>query len=354
MLQIVNQTPLATGFSFFTDKTGAERVTLVVKAQLNLPADGEAVSLHPDPCEVLVQDLYHGEPGQSSLHLAGELVMEKTATDVALVGSAVAPGGIAVPQMPVSLTIGAQQHRLLVSGDRTWKQDLSGATEPVPFETMPITYERAFGGTLPPVKEDQAPAYCPENPVGTGFATKRAEARGAALPNIETIDQPLTHWQQKPPVAGFGFIDTSWQPRMALVGTYDETWQRNKAPLLPDDFNPDYFNAAHPDLIHQPFLQGGERVILDGFHADGPRTFTLPQLQLSAAFNLAGSKHPTAFDLWQVVFHPNQNRFTMAWGAGFAFGKMPSRLREVVIVDRNQFFAAAPSLGSAQSSEVPS
>lgn len=340
MLQIVNHTPLASAFSIFTDKTGAERVSLVVKAHLTLPAEGQAVTLHPEPCEVLVQDLYTGEPGQSSLLLAGELVLEKTATDVAVVGSAVAPGNVPVSQMPVSLTLGEQQHQVLVTGDRTWKQDLSGATDPEPFTTMPLTYERAFGGRSPQ-EEGKPPLYCAENPVGRGFAAKRAEARGAALPNLEAVDQPMTHWQQKPPVAGFGFIDTSWQPRMTLVGTYDETWQRNKAPLLPDDFDSDFFNAAHPTLVQQPFLTGGERVVLEGFHADGRQTCTLPKPRLQATFNLAGQKHPRDMDLWQVVFHPNEQRFTMSWGTSFAFGKQPARLRHVQIVDQHQFFGTA-------------
>lgn len=337
MLQIVNHTPFEPAFSMFTDKNGRELVTVVLKAHLTLPEPGEAVTLHPEPCEVVTQDLHTGEPGQSSLLLANELVPEKTATDIALVGSAHAPADVATTQMTVAMAVGECRAQLLVTGNRTWKEDLSKATDPEPFVTMPITYERAFGGCSAP-QEGKPPAYCAENPVGCGFAAKRGDARGAALPNIEHPEHPLTHWQQKPPVAGFGFIDASWQPRMSLVGTYDDAWQQNKAPLLPDDFNPDYFNAAHPDWVQQPFLSGGETVQLDGFHPDGPRNLRLPTVRPQLTFNLGGTGHPREAALWQVVFFPNENRFTMTWGANFAYGKMPSRLRHVDIVDTNHFF----------------
>ncbi|WP_434043756.1 MULTISPECIES: DUF2169 family type VI secretion system accessory protein [Sorangium] len=78
-----------------------------------------------------------------------DLPRRDDAFEVVLLGAAHAPGGEPVGQMVVSLTVGGERRELLVSGDRTWE---SGATPrigaPVPFTRMPLTHERAFGGTV--------------------------------------------------------------------------------------------------------------------------------------------------------------------------------------------------------------
>src|SRR4029079_1545920 len=100
----------------------------------------------------------------------------------------------------------------------------------------------------------------PRNPAGTGFA--RIRGRGAisarARPNLEDPTRLIKHPGDRPAPAGFGFIAPSWEPRRLFAGTYDKAWQRTRAPYLPDDFDPRYFHAAHPDLVCKRHLQGGE------------------------------------------------------------------------------------------------
>ncbi|HHM9353691.1 TPA: DUF2169 domain-containing protein, partial [Pseudomonas aeruginosa] len=47
--------------------------------------------------------------------------------------------------------------------------------------------------------------------------------------------------------AGFGVVGRAWAPRLALAGTYDQDWEDNHWPGLPQDFDFTYWNGAPPD-----------------------------------------------------------------------------------------------------------
>src|SRR6185436_9664871 len=73
----------------------------------------------------------------------------KPRAEVTLLGSACAPHGRPVAEMSARLAllqggVAVNDKRVRVLGDR----DAPGAA-PAPFTRMPITYERAYGGTVP-------------------------------------------------------------------------------------------------------------------------------------------------------------------------------------------------------------
>ncbi|MDT4821545.1 hypothetical protein FQZ97_547260 [compost metagenome] len=47
--------------------------------------------------------------------------------------------------------------------------------------------------------------------------------------------------------AGFGVVGRAWAPRLALAGTYDQDWEGNHWPGLPQDFDFTYWNGAPAD-----------------------------------------------------------------------------------------------------------
>ena len=47
--------------------------------------------------------------------------------------------------------------------------------------------------------------------------------------------------------AGFGVVGRPWAPRLALAGTYDNTWLQERSPGLPEDFDFAYWNGAPVD-----------------------------------------------------------------------------------------------------------
>ena len=112
-------------------------------------------------------------------------------------------------------------------------------------------YERAFGGTDRSRVKDGILESEPRNPAGTGFLGKKTALPidGVKLPNLEDPKDLISSSRSRPKPMGFGPLAPDWEPRRSFVGTYDEAWQKNRAPYLPNDFNPRFFNAAPADLV---------------------------------------------------------------------------------------------------------
>ena len=51
-------------------------------------------------------------------------------------------------------------------------------------------------------------------------------------------------------------------PRVSYAGTYDEQYQKERAPDPPLDFSYAFYNGAHPDLQVEGYLRGDEEVEL--------------------------------------------------------------------------------------------
>src|SRR5262249_31717018 len=107
---------------------------------------------------------------------------------------------------------------------------------------------------------------------------------GARLPNIEDPRQLISAPGDRPAPVGFGFVAKPWMPRVAFAGTYDERWQRTRAPLLPDDYNPRFTAAAAEGLWVESGLSGGETVELVQMNPGGRLRFTLPTIPLLGSY----------------------------------------------------------------------
>src|SRR5687767_4836877 len=177
---------------------------------------------------------------------------------------------------------------------------------------MPLVWERAFGGVHR--RGDQVLAE-ERNPVGCGFAGGRSagEMQGQPVPNLEDQASPLEQLGQTPAPACLAPIAPSWLPRRAFAGTYDERWQRGRAPYLPDDFDPRFFQCAAPELTFDRYLQGGEPVQVTGVTPDGPLAFTVPDARLVVAVTVAGSTNEPAANLETLSIEPDENRACFTW-----------------------------------------
>ena len=256
MLQLKNTTPFAATMALFPNEQGIDSLFVTVKATFGL---GGGVHVAEQQVPPLVGDQFWADPGKSSVKFASDIHLLKPSTDVALVGRARPEHGRPVPQLDATFAVAEKRKVVRVFGDREWRDDGS-IGPPKPFESVPLAYEFAFGGVH--VIEGDTPQVLAEerNPVGRGFRGKRKtrELAGLPLPNIEDPAAPVEKVGDKAVPQGFGFTAAHWLPRRAFAGTYDEAWQQNRAPYLPEDFDPRFFNAAHPDLIFDRHLVGGE------------------------------------------------------------------------------------------------
>ena len=286
---------------------GRFMLVVVVKGTYLVDAQGQ-LSIAPEQDAIHLEDEFHGEPGESSLKKASDISLFKASTDVGLVGSACAPQGKQVMRMPVEIAVGSLRKRLVVFGDRVWNSRLGAITmsDPKPFSSIPLVYERAFGGKDADQQEER-------NPVGVGFRLNRPDS-GSPLPNIEDPDDLISSWSDRPTPQNFGFVPGNWSPRKEFVGTYDAQWKQDQFPLPPRDFDARYFLAAHADLRCAPYLRGDESVEVMGASPQGPWRFSLPAISiaLSVQFRTGNAKRRLAA-LDTLTLYPNENKLSMVW-----------------------------------------
>lgn len=285
-MNLENATPFGAVAMPSMDREGRDVLLIVVGAQFVLPAPGNGhPRLQPLPTQEIpsTTDEYFGEPGRSSILREGQSPYTKPATDISIRGSAHAPNGVPVTTMMVNIRVGPCGVDLQVTGDRVWQRALTRTrpSDPAPFISMPLIWERAYGGVATSSTELR-PKFEPRNPVGCGFETDVSDAIGRPVPNIEDPQELLRSVSDRPQPVGTLPLARHWQPRISHVGTYDEGWKRNRAPLWPDDLDLRFFCGAPPYLQASPHLVGGEQVLLQGVHRDGPIRFQLPKLNFSA------------------------------------------------------------------------
>ncbi|MCA9699712.1 MAG: DUF2169 domain-containing protein, partial [Myxococcales bacterium] len=210
--------------------------------------------------------------------------------------------------------VGAWQKAAVVFGERVWGQGITGAspTAPLPFTSLPLIYERCFGGS-PSDPSRALAALAQQNPVGRGLFAGEREAIGQPLPNFEDPLAPLQSLRDRPRPCGFGPVARHWQPRRSFAGTYDQAWVEQRIPFWPRDFDERFFCAAAPGLHAAPHLQGGEAVRIIGMAPDGAHEFVLPSLRLRARFEVPGATLRKQLILDAVSLEPDSGTFTLIW-----------------------------------------
>lgn len=174
-----------------------------------------------------------------------------------------APRGETRVASRVRVRVGSLVKTLAIFGDRYWKLVagmMTGITDPEPFSSMPIVWERAFGG----------PDFA-WNVAGKGLVPVEAP-RGTRLPlpNVEYLDRLVTHPSHRPQPACFGLVDPSWKPRRDRIGTCDAQWRDTLWPGLPMDCDLHFFNWASDDQILPGFFAGNETFEIENMNPDFP------------------------------------------------------------------------------------
>jgi hypothetical protein len=315
MWALTNNTPFAAERSWVRDKNGAEVWLVAVKGTFLIGPDG-LTHLADDQMEVYLAPKFQGKPDQSSLLYESDLVHTKSSTDVILQGHAYTPREQLNTEVDVTLKVVNINKTLRVIGDRIWQDSLLGLkmSKPKPFTKMPLTYERAFGGTDQTSENPKHHGWEPRNPVGSGFATRMEHLVGKPAPNIEDPKSLIRNWKDRPRPLAFGPIAGHWSPRIKFAGTYDEKWKKERLPLLPEDFDERFYQCAPEDQQVPGFLKGGELVELHNFTPSGFLWFRLPcaRLSFTTYFDDFDEKEHYAV-VHTVIIEPDVPRVIMVW-----------------------------------------
>ncbi len=328
MWGLINQTRFKAERTFARDADGAEIWIVGVRATFSIQPDGEVVS-SDEPQEVCLAPKFFGEPAHSSLQYDLDLVRTKPGTDVVLQANAHAPSGYPADFVDVSATVGPLSKKLRVFGNRFWERgwnDLEPGP-PQPFISLPIRYERAWGGLLP-----NSGVRDRFNPAGIGTNARPGEA----VPNIESPANPIRSSRHSGPPAGFGPIAFHWQPRLGLAGTYDDIWRRDRQPLVPTDFQNSYFRCAPGDQQIEGFLQGGEEVVLRNLTSEGLLRFRLPRVSLGFNTRFAGGTRNHRGQLYTVIIEPEERRLIMVWQTALPCHHTLYTLKQTVVFEKER------------------
>jgi hypothetical protein len=299
-----------------SDETGRPVLVCLLKARLGFQEKHRLVRLETQP-EINIGGEFWGDPNQSSFKYEPETAFLKLSTDVVMIGHAYTFSSRQTESI-VSIQVGALNKSVQVVGDRAWVKGFMGIsmTKPLPFERIPLTYERAFGGWDRSSPDPSQYTFEPRNPVGMGFRLKKSPfEEGIRLPNLEDPQHPIKAYGDTPPPAGFGFISPNWQPRAALAGTYDEKWMKERMPLLPADFDRRFFNAASPGLIASGYLKGDEPVLIENASQGGRLVFDLPGVPAPKVHVelRGGVHHDLATNLDTVIINTDENLLFLIW-----------------------------------------
>jgi hypothetical protein len=233
------------------------------------------------------RDVPWGDPEKSSLKYPSDLCLIKPGTDVIVVAAAHAPGGKPVPWFDAGVLVGPLEKTVRVFGLRVWEANGSGLSAPRPTAGVELRYDYAWGGS--DMSDPAKPTEEPRNPVGLGVARDPATLTHHPAPMIEDPQNLLASVRTRPPPAGLGAIGRHWEPRRRFLGTYDEAWLEQRAPLLPLDHDDRANLCASPGLTAVPPLAGGEDVaLLNLTPGGGTVTFRLPRLRVQIALHAPG------------------------------------------------------------------
>jgi len=316
MLELKNHTPLSAEIIPGLDKNGYDYAALIIKGNFTLNPANPNLVLSQQPAKLIKADKYYDEADNSSVQYESDTCILKPSTDIVLNGHAYAPNNKMAQSVDIGLQVNNQNINYRVFGDRQWvKSGLNwSVTQTKTFDRIALTYENAFGGVDISTLEEELVQYSEFNPIGKGFVgNKKTPVEGLHLPNIENPQALISHYNDKPMPSGFGFISRNWQPRTNLAGTYDKSWEENRQPLLPLNFDEKYFNAAHPNLITPQHLIGGEQIQLRNLSQLGDINFVLPEWTLPVKVTVKGRSKSIKPVLDTVVIEPDINNVSLTW-----------------------------------------
>jgi len=290
-LDLRNRTPYPHLPAVLHDEHGREVLVVLLKATLRL-SNGAP---HPEPLLVHTADVRFssgvryparsdgdGDDGDGDgpwSHFAGhcfssgevrypsDLVPAKIGTDIVCNGQVHAPGGIACTDCTAELSIGALHREVRAVGPRR-----SPEASPEPFVRVPLGREHAPG------------------------------------------------------LAALGPHD---EPRRSYRGTFDEAWERTRAPLLPEDMDARFWNAAQ--LVSARRLVGGEPIVLVNLSPTGRIEARLPRVPL----RLRVDDREVRPDLDLVVIEPDDDRVALTFRVSVdVTGRLDRRMPKVRIVEK--------------------
>jgi len=316
-MNIINKTPFKALAVPAVCQNDNNHLVVVVKGTFSLSEKTSAsLKIADEQLALFCADEHWDEPDKSSVRYESDLAIVKRGVDVILNGTAYSQSR-QVSSLDVTLSVANHKKTIRVFGNRYWEKTNVGFVKTTPeyFESISLKYENAYGGVDEFHQNSKVPGIDQRNPVGKGFVISPGseQLHGLALPNLENPDQLITNWRDRPVPAGFGSIARNWAPRHLMAGTYDAAWQKKRAPLLPKDFNEQYYSAASNGMILNHKLVGEAPVSVVNASELGTVKFKLPDININVERSVESTTTIAPAYLDTVIIEPDEKRVVLTW-----------------------------------------
>lgn len=324
-MELLNSTPYGAGFFNTVVSDTGLLGAVVCKPTFRIePTEGTDLLPAPeDPWPVT------NEPVETDWGtFDGELPFIRRGVDLIFVGNVHAPHGQAIPVLDVDVAVGSAFRRTLrVFGDRWWVR--SGEqlvpSRPEPFESMPLSYAHAFGGTC---EVETGEMDWPANPDGKGFYVEAWQAEHQPLPNIEDPNRLIRSWDDRPDTIGTAPYPVKWSLRAVNAVEIDES--HPDGPRV-ERILPTYFNNAHPRMIVTDPVGPGDEVSVTHARPEGQLRFRIPDLRMHVHVQLEERNFVFPMHLEQITVIGEERRVMFSLRTCFRYDVIPLERRVVTI-----------------------
>lgn len=249
--------------------------------------------------------------------------------DVFVMGSLWQPGGQPGTELRAEIRIGERiLRRIAAIGDRRWIRQ-GGALvpeTPAPFVSMPLTYDRAFGGD---VESENGFISWPPNPAGKGFYRTPEEAEGQPLPNLEDPEHRIASIEDRPEPMATGPYPADGSLRVQQAVELD---LESDNPGL-KRIRPLVFNHAHPSMILAPSDTPRHGEIFEITHAspEGALRFQMPEREFHAQVTLEDRRYAFPLHLDQIAVFLEEQRVMLGYRVVFKYRLVKRERRSVTL-----------------------
>lgn len=340
-MDVINRTPysleVARAQLFYRDLL---MTTVICKSCWKI-SPGQTLSLAPAP------PILHEDQAIHGIVFEGEVVPVKHGCDFAIVGDAQSPDGRPTTSMIVQAQIGSRRSTMRISGDRAWVPRPHGGfspSKPQPFMSMPLSYDRAFGGSRR--GDFDMDEVHPQNPSGKGLVSREKDVAGSPLPNIEWEDELLTDWRARPRVAGWAPLPRASMIRgMRGIDVDLEAQTTQMEPLA--------FNFAQPSLLFDAYPPEAP-VKIRGLSRDDGVMFRLPRFEVLADLTLHHRTFTFSLVPDTVVIFPSIRELWITSRIAFIYQFRPERQRTLTVREgREASSVDLPTLGQLRAEPNP-
>jgi len=338
-VELVNSSPVVVGYEIAGNNPDLSRtVMFTAKATFKIEDNGQTILERDAPLPLLNED----QSSELGLYPRDNLPRLDPAFEVMMLGKAYAPDGQAITEMQVALSVGGVRCEMDVIGERVWQGEGESAkiSPPEAFVTMPLTWERAFGGTHQVLidREASLDVSYPMNSDGKGFDhITQAHQLGESfqcpdgypqfdpvrpLPNLELPSQRVDSWSTTP-------LPTCWAPVPLSSGLIMERFKRScesrgeKYVVLGA---PEMLHRAHPDWVIEPPAAGAE-IRLEGLTRQGLLVFRLPEIRVVVDFQSGDRLQEVELVPRSLMLLPEEKCFYLTFRATANFESLENEQR---------------------------